>query len=579
MADAENNTEEPDEVAESPEADAPGPEISAVADGPETDAPEADMPETDATAQDAQVGPAQDTTEADDTTDGETEQGPSDDAGAEDASPDPADEDTTRLPVADEAPDADAPDADAPDAGEQDEETTPVPTDADAPELYLRYVTHSETGPVRKNNQDSGYASPNLLVVADGMGGAAAGDLASSIAIDHAKKADHRVSGEDMLEVLAGAVERANSQISDLVTDDRALDGMGTTLTGAMFDGHQLGFVHIGDSRAYLLRDGEMQQLTHDHSWVQSLIDEGKLTIEEAAYHPHRSLILKVINGQPNNEPDTGLVDVREGDRLLFCSDGLCGMIDDDEIHDGLAIDDLDASLDALVAGAHAGGGMDNITIVIADVVADETSATTRASAVGAITEHDLPAFFEQTRRNREKAEASQPSPASPSSPSDEDEPDDPEADRYAPVLAPKSRRRLWTTLLTGLGILVLLAGVLTAGYVWSRTQYFVAPAEERVAIYHGLPQDVLGYPLSDVYEVQPTKIDDLPPFFAQRVRDTIVVDSLDEAHRTTEQLQAEAERCIEARNAANDPPKPPKKPGRAPTPTPAGSETTLEGC
>ena len=477
----------------------------------------------------------------------------------------------------------DTAEADAPNTDEQDEATTPVPIDTDAPQLYLRYVTHSEIGPVRKNNQDSGYASPNLLVVADGMGGAAAGDLASSIAIDHAKKADHRVAGEDMLEVLAGAAERANSQIADLVADDRTLDGMGTTLTGAMFDGHQLGFVHIGDSRAYLLRDEEMQQLTHDHSWVQSLIDEGKLTYEEAAHHPHRSLILKVINGQPNNEPDTGLVDVREGDRLLFCSDGLCGMIEDDEIHKGLAIDDLDASLDALVAGAHAGGGMDNITIVIADVVADEASATTEASAVGAITEHDLPAFFEQARRNREQAQASPSSPDSPGSPSDEDEPDDPEADRYAPVLPPKSRRRRWTTLLTGLGILVLIAGVLTAGYVWSRTQYFVAPAEERVAIYHGLPQDVLGYPLSDVYEVQPTKINDLPPFFAQRVRDTIVVNSLDEAHRTTDQLQAEAERCIEARNAAEDPPKgeDPKKPGRAPSPAPAttGTETSTEGC
>ena len=198
--------------------------------------------------------------------------------------------------------------------------------------LQLRYATHSEIGLIRKNNQDSGFASGRLLVVADGMGGAAAGDLASAVAIDTIQRIDTPAEGEQMLEVLAGAIHKANDRIADLVEADPNLDGMGTTLTGAMFDGVELGLAHIGDSRAYLLRDGKLERLTHDHSWVQSLVDEGKISESEAAYHPHRSLLLKVLNGQPANDPDLTMMEVRAGDRLMFCSDGVCGLVDDPEI-------------------------------------------------------------------------------------------------------------------------------------------------------------------------------------------------------------------------------------------------------
>ena len=110
---------------------------------------------------------------------------------------------------------------------------------------------------------------------------------------------------------------------------DSSLEGMGTTVTGAVFDGQRIGLAHIGDSRAYLLRDGRLERLTHDHSWVQSLVDDGKISADEAAYHPHRSLLLKVLNGQPANDPDLTMVQLQAGDRLLFCSDGLCGLVDD----------------------------------------------------------------------------------------------------------------------------------------------------------------------------------------------------------------------------------------------------------
>src|SRR4029453_1459168 len=235
--------------------------------------------------------------------------------------------------------------------------------------LQLKYVTHSEIGLIRKNNQDSGYASPHLVVVADGMGGAAAGDLASAVAIDTIRKIDAPTTGEQMLEVLASAIHQANDKIAELIESDFSLEGMGTTVTGAIFDGTQLGLAHIGDSRAYLLRDGHLERLTHDHTWVQSLVDDGKISESEAALHPHRSLLLKVLNGQPTNDPDLTMVPVVPGDRLMFCSDGLCGLIGAHVIASPLPLPDLNDAAERLVVESLHEGGIDNITVIVADVV------------------------------------------------------------------------------------------------------------------------------------------------------------------------------------------------------------------
>ncbi|HET6759285.1 MAG TPA: protein phosphatase 2C domain-containing protein, partial [Propionibacteriaceae bacterium] len=206
-----------------------------------------------------------------------------------------------------------------------------------------------------------------MLVVADGMGGAAAGDLASAVAIDTMRKIDAPTTGQEMLEVLAGAIHQANDKIAELVESDLSLEGMGTTVTGAMFDGAQLGLAHIGDSRAYLLRDGHLQRLTHDHTWVQSLVDDGKISENEAAMHPHRSLLLKVLNGQPTNDPDLAVVPVVAGDRLMFCSDGVCGLIDDDVIEAALRLPDVSDAAQRLIGEALQQGGIDNITVIVAD--------------------------------------------------------------------------------------------------------------------------------------------------------------------------------------------------------------------
>src|SRR4051794_12905636 len=246
--------------------------------------------------------------------------------------------------------------------------------------LSLRFVTHSEIGLVRKNNQDSGYASPHLLVVADGMGGAAAGDLASAVAVDTLMRVDESTTGPEMLDVMSGAVDDANERIADLIADDVSLDGMGTTVTAALFDGAELGLVHIGDSRAYLLRDGQLRRLTHDHSWVQSLVDEGRISEAEAAVHPHRSLLLRVLNGQPGADAEASMLPMAPGDRLMFCSDGLCGLVDDVEIAELLALADREEALAALVAAARGEGGVDNITVLVADVVEVASGATGAAA-------------------------------------------------------------------------------------------------------------------------------------------------------------------------------------------------------
>ena len=383
-----------------------------------------------------------------------------------------------------DGPAADPPEADGPatDVPATDVPATDVP-EADPlgadplPEerpLQLRVVTHSEIGLVRKNNQDSGFASPRLLVVADGMGGAAAGDLASAVAIDTIRRIDTPATGEEMLELLAGAIHRANDRIADLVEEDYSLEGMGTTVTGALFDGAELGLAHIGDSRAYLLRGGELQRLTHDHSWVQSLVDDGKISEAEAAVHPHRSLLLRVLNGQASSEPDMSLVRVQAGDRLLFCSDGLCGLVDDEDIAATLAEPDLTIVLGRLVELAHVAGGIDNITIILADLVTE--GGTPDSAVLGAAAERELPplgvkAADEDTivtgRLGDAAAVAAGGGPGSGAgAPAVEDEA------RYNPR-APHRRRALRPILLIAAVVLVLAAG-LGAAYSWTRSQYYV---------------------------------------------------------------------------------------------------------
>lgn len=451
--------------------------------------------------------------------------------------------------------------------------------------LQLQYAAHSEIGLVRKNNQDSGYASPRLLVVADGMGGAAAGDLASAAAVQQLRRADRGASenlieGEQMLELLAGALDQANEKIADLVASDPELEGMGTTVTAALFDGAQLGVVHIGDSRAYLLRGDELIRLSHDHSWVQSLVDEGRLTPVEAAYHPHRSLLLKVLNGQPNNDPDTALVDVEAGDRLLFCSDGLCGLVEDDELAAILTTSpDRDEVMTGLVQAAHREGGVDNITIILADVITAEvataeteadSAAEPAAAVVGAAVDREIPVVGPRPIETETAPTQviDSPATAEPEAPAEED----PETTRYAPTLR-TGRRRMWRVVLVVVLVAALLGGGLGAGYAWSRTQFYVGPEADKVAIHRGLAQTVLGIPLSDVYEVTDINLADLSRNYRAQVEKTIPAHTLAEAEATTAELRTEADRCIRLREERAKPTPAPTPPGETPPGIPPNPE------
>ncbi len=270
---------------------------------------------------------------------------------------------------------------------------------------------------------------------------------------------------------------------------------------------------------------------------MQSLVDEGKISDAEAAIHPHRSLLLKVLNGQPANDPDLAIVPVQAGDRLMFCSDGVCGLIDDDEIEAALRMPDLDAALDQLVSEALAEGGIDNITAIVADVVED--GGTDDAAGARRRRRAEIP----DRQRRIGTAE-----PATTTRHPDHRSPvvvEDDEA-RYSPR-APNKRRMMRP--LVGLLVLLLIAGAgLAAAYAWTRTQYYVGAAGDKVAIYQGLSDGLPGVQLSRVFEVQPLAIADLPPYYQEQVRANIDVPTLESARETIMELTAAAERCAEQR-------------------------------
>ena len=236
--------------------------------------------------------------------------------------------------------------------------------------LVLRYAARSDRGLVRANNEDSVYAGARLLALADGMGGHAAGEVASQLVIAALAHLDDDEPGGDLLSKLDEAVRDGNSAIAAHVEVEPELDGMGTTLTAILFAGNRLGLVHIGDSRGYLLRDGELTQITKDDTFVQTLVDEGRITAEEAHSHPQRSLIMRALTGH-EVEPTLIMREAREGDRYLLCSDGLSDMVEDDDIH--LTFSTFGANLDAvakhLIQLANDNGGKDNISVVMAQVV------------------------------------------------------------------------------------------------------------------------------------------------------------------------------------------------------------------
>ena len=234
--------------------------------------------------------------------------------------------------------------------------------------LTLKYAVRSDRGLVRGNNEDSVYAGPRLLAIADGMGGHAAGEVGSKIVIGTVESLDEDRPIADLIGSLRDTVADATAALAHAVDENPALEGMGTTLTAIRFAGSRIALVHVGDSRAYLLRGGQLSQITHDDTYVQSLVDSGKLTADEASHHPRKSVILRALNGT-DVDPDISIREARKGDRYLLCSDGLSDVVTATTLLETLASGTPQGCADRLIELALRGGGPDNVTCIVADVV------------------------------------------------------------------------------------------------------------------------------------------------------------------------------------------------------------------
>ncbi|MGW7681442.1 PP2C family protein-serine/threonine phosphatase [Kribbella sp. NPDC054772] len=405
--------------------------------------------------------------------------------------------------------------------------------------LSLDYATLSDVGRVRRNNEDSAYAGPHLLLLADGMGGAAAGEVASAAAVQVIRRLDTaEIGGEDMIEALAGAVHRANERLSELVEEDPEREGMGSTVTALMFDGKQLGMAHLGDSRAYRMRDGQLYQLSHDHTFVQSLVDEGRISQEEAFTHPHRNLILRVLDGRPDSDPDLQILDVQAGDRLMLCSDGLPDYVSDEVITASMASGTPDSVVVELITHALEAGSNDNVTCVVADVVEAEPASGAQPQLVGAAAElaQGSTGRGEPTVALRTGAESG------PGGGGGHGPGVDPEELRYAPR---PPKRFPW---LRRIAVLVVILGLIGGGawyaYSWTQKQYYVGTDGDYVAIFKGVEADLPGLALSKVYERQALQVDKLPTYSREQVEGNIQADNLAGARSIVAELQQTAAAC-----------------------------------
>ncbi|GAA5042965.1 protein phosphatase [Thermocatellispora tengchongensis] len=238
----------------------------------------------------------------------------------------------------------------------------------------LRYAAASDVGRRREQNEDSAYASPRVLAVADGMGGYAHGEVASSVAITAIAALDDSVHesgpGVDLQDAMRSVVKQINHTLGEMAEEDPGLRGMGTTLTAMLWEGRRFALAHIGDSRAYLLRDGALYQITHDHTLVQTLVDDGRITPEQASVHPRRSMLLRVLEGTGDGDPDVRVREGEPGDRYLLCSDGLTAVLGPETLHDVLTrMAEPEAAVARLIELANEGGGPDNISCVVADLI------------------------------------------------------------------------------------------------------------------------------------------------------------------------------------------------------------------
>ena len=352
------------------------------------------------------------------------------------------------------------------------------------------FGSRTDVGCVRERNEDSLVVSPPLFAVADGMGGHAAGDVASETAVETLQKfAPTSANVED----LGQAVINANMAVIE-ESRKAGLEGMGTTMTAAVIEKSRIAIAHVGDSRAYLLHHGRLQQITRDHSLMADMIEAGRITPEEARHHPNRSIITRALGSDPAMQPDLYELTASPGDRLLLCSDGLYSMVEDEQIQSILArTRDPQRCASALVNAAIAAGGLDNTTVIVVDITGDS---------------------IEQRKKK-------------------------------------VFRSRMGMVAL----ILALLAIVGTAAFALSsyiNNSAYLITEDGKVAVYQGIDDEFLGMPLSHLDRVTDVKVDDLEAGVQVRLEEGIALDSLDEANNIINQYEEYVAQQQEAESAKN---------------------------
>jgi protein phosphatase len=443
----------------------------------------------------------------------------------------------------------------------------PEPTGEVRMSLSLRFAAGSHKGMIREGNEDSGYAGPRLLAIADGMGGQAAGEVASSEVISTIVALDDDVPGSDILTSLGTAVQRANDQLRLMVEEDPQLEGMGTTLTALLWTGQRLGLVHVGDSRAYLLRDGVLTQITQDHTWVQRLVDEGRITEEEATTHPQRSLLMRALGSGDHVEPDLSIREVRAGDRYLICSDGLSGVVSHQTMEDTLAsYQGPQETVQELIQLALRGGGPDNITVIVADVLDIDSGDTLAAQlsdtpvVVGAVAENQLQLHDNGAMQTPAGRASGLGRPVPGQGGGEFGPPGSGDTTGYVSTssfgdysdddfVKPRGGRRWLKRSFYVILTLAVIGGGLYGGYRWTQTQYYVGAQDEHVALYRGISQDLAWVSLSKVEKDHPEiELKYLPPYQQKQVKATITEGGLADAQAKIDELAVQASAC---RNAA----------------------------
>jgi protein phosphatase len=395
--------------------------------------------------------------------------------------------------------------------------------------LVLRYAARSDRGLIRGNNQDSVYAGPRLLAVADGMGGHAAGDVASKVVIAALEHLDDDAPSGDLLQAMRQAVFEGSEHLREVIREAPQLEGMGTTLTAILFAGGRLALCHVGDSRAYLQRDGQMSQITHDDTFVQTLIDDGRITAEEANSHPQRSLLLRALNGQ-DVEPDLSMREARAGDRYLLCSDGLSGVVSEETLAEALKDPDPQSTADRLIELALRSGGPDNVTVIVADVIDDDGRGALMEPVVDGAAGDNRGQRHIDNRSAAGRAALADP-PTSP-----------PPTSTPPTGGGPSARRRPVRLLLVAVAVLVLLGAGAIGSYMWALGHWFVGVQStgttEDVAVFRGLNVSVVGFDLYKFDSDSGLAVSDLTPAARTRVRGGITANDRADANRILSALR-----------------------------------------